>query len=103
MRRPSRRTSPEKQGSVPEITRRVVVFPAPLGPRRATTVPSGTAMLRSWRISTLPYPLVTRSTSRRGGTAHLLGVVPGQRRHVAGLLAQICGPHGVVPADGRRR
>src|SRR5438309_1656634 len=45
MRRPSRRTSPEKQGSVPEITRSVVVLPAPLGPRRATPVPSGPAQL----------------------------------------------------------
>src|SRR5436853_7898412 len=98
MHRPSSRTSPAKHGRVPEMTRRVVVLPAPLGPSRATTVPSGTAMLRSWRISTLPYPLVTPSTSSRGGIAHLLlgviGVVLGESgTSIRRLGSQIGGTH----------
>src|SRR6266516_3219760 len=47
----------------PRIVRRVVVFPAPFGPRKPTTVPRSTAKLNWSTASTWPNRLLSPSTS----------------------------------------
>src|SRR5437879_740006 len=90
--------APRHTGRVPDRVRRVVVLPAPLGPRRATTHPAGTRKESWWRTSTRPYPVVTLSTSSNGATAHLLAAqVGGPDQGVGGDLL---GPaRGDQPAE----
>ena len=51
---PRSKTSPESGRSSPEITRSVVVLPAPLAPISATTSPSGTSIEMPCRIRRPP-------------------------------------------------
>src|ERR1700722_12502160 len=56
--RPSMKTVPVSGRSRPVINRSVVVFPAPLGPRRTTNSPSLTTSERSRTASTWPKRLL---------------------------------------------
>jgi hypothetical protein len=51
---PSYKTRPAVGSSRPEATFRVVVFPAPFGPRRANTLEGATEMLTPWTTSMRP-------------------------------------------------
>ena len=55
-------TSPAVAGVSPTITRIVVVFPAPLGPRNPVTVPGLQMKLMSSTATKLPYFRVSPST-----------------------------------------
>src|SRR5579883_2492647 len=58
--RPSKKMAPPEVGMSPITARRVVVFPAPFLPTRATVVPPGTSTVIPRRTSIPP-----RATSRR--------------------------------------
>src|SRR5262245_49787281 len=60
---PPMRISPLVAISRPAISRRVVVFPHPDGPRRVTSVPAATVNETSRTATTDPYVLVTRRNS----------------------------------------
>src|SRR5579862_8809167 len=60
---PATRTFPEVGGKNPVITRMVVVFPAPLGPRKPSTSPFCTLKLTSETANVGPYRLLRFSTS----------------------------------------
>ena len=68
MSRPPTSTRPSLGGMKPVMTRIVVVFPAPFGPRKPRTSPFATPKLRSATAGVLPYRLDTRSTRTRGST-----------------------------------
>src|SRR5687768_770331 len=53
----------------PRSIRSVVVFPAPLGPRKPVTEPGSTVKLRSLTARTVPKLLLTPRTSTRIGSA----------------------------------
>src|SRR5882672_4417309 len=71
LRRPIDRPSivPPRGGTTPEMTRRSVVLPAPLGPRSVTASPAPTVIETSSRTDTDPYPARTPRTSSNGEVA----------------------------------
>src|SRR5215472_639660 len=90
----------------PSSIRRVVVLPAPLGPRKPVTRPGPTSKLKPSTAVTLPYRLVRWSTlimwtvlSGSGGGAR--GSVPDQGRLAGGRLASAKSPAG-SPVTGER-
>src|SRR5882672_8992969 len=60
---PPMRICPLVAISRPAMSRRVVVFPQPDGPRRVTSVPAATVNETSRTATTGPYALVTRRNS----------------------------------------
>ena len=74
---------PARRGSRPKIVRIVVVFPAPLGPRKPVTCPGRTTKLRSSTAVTGPKRLVRRATSIEPTPTGLLG---GAGRTILGEL-----------------
>src|SRR4051794_13694611 len=87
--------------------RRVVVLPAPLGPRKPVTEPGSTVKLRSSTARTAPKVLVRPATSTRTGSRRAVpagGVLPVAM--AASSFALVCPaiqPHPVpVLANGSR-
>src|SRR5262245_50345970 len=80
--RPARRISPSVGSMNPEIIRRIVVFPQPLGPRKLKNSPWGIVTDACETAARSPNFLVTRSSSR---SLRMAGSAP---------------PHGVASASG---
>jgi hypothetical protein len=76
---PRQNTWPAIGESRPTAARRVVVLPAPLGPKSATTSPGQTFSDTSRMAERSPYPAVTRSSARTGS------LEPGRRRTFTAL------------------
>src|SRR4051794_35140746 len=70
--RPRNTTSPFVGGTIPQITFSVVLFPAPLAPRSATMLCSGTRRLTSDSASIRPYVADTLASWIMSATARLL-------------------------------
>src|SRR3990170_4934709 len=70
------RTKPAFWGSRPATTRRRVVFPQPLGPRKQTNSPSPTESETLLRATTSPNFLAIPSSSTAGGRGTTLLRVP---------------------------
>src|SRR3954451_13761635 len=67
IRSPSNSIVPPRVLTRPEMVRRRVVFPWPLGPKRPNRSPCGTMTEAPWRTSTPPYPALTSVTVNIGG------------------------------------
>src|SRR6266545_2514208 len=97
--RPSRRSPrklmrPARGCRSPEIVRTVVLFPAPLAPRRQTSSPDATVRETPWSTSTAPYATVTSSSVSKGLVrsevgADDLGVALDLRRGALGDLLTV--------------
>src|SRR5262249_15294507 len=61
--KPHTRTVPEVAGRNPVMTRRVVVLPAPFGPRKPRISPGWAVKERSWTAARSPYRLLRFATS----------------------------------------
>src|SRR6266478_952765 len=70
---PRNKMSPLVAATMPEITLRVVLLPAPLAPRSATIVCSGTRRLTPDKASIRPYAAETLVSWMRSATTGLLG------------------------------
>src|SRR3990172_12408982 len=82
------RTKPAFWGSRPATTRRRVVFPQPLGPRKQTNSPSPTESETLLRATTSPNFLAMPSSSTAGGwgtTLFRVPLLPLSQDSVAGL------------------
>src|SRR4051812_12135093 len=65
--------SPPVGATRPSSIRRVVVLPAPLGPRKPVTRPGSTVKDRSLTAARSPYCLVSRETTTRPGSPPVAG------------------------------
>ena len=91
---PSIRADPAVGVTTPNSIRRVVVLPAPLGPRNPTTVPWSTSKLRSSTASTSPKRLVSPS---------MVIAAMASSSAPAGLLIEADHLEGAEHLDGTKR
>ncbi len=83
----------------PSSMRRVVVFPAPFGPRKPTTRPDSTSKLK-WSTATSSPKRLVRSCNSITATAANLPVRPGYRRGASRLARFACHRTWSRPAPG---
>src|SRR5882672_8309890 len=88
--------TPASDSSSPAISRKVVVLPAPVGPRRTKNSPSAISRDRSSRAAFEPYLLVTFASLMRAIVGPCLQRTSGFRIEEMGLRRIQSRPHPVA-------